>query len=548
MRIVLGRHRTYLMLLALTVFVWVAKYHPFLAAPLIIDDDARQHVYWTYRFQDPELFPDDLLTQFIASPKVAPPGYQALYALAVRFMDPLVFSQWLSLGLLLLAVDLLWRSGQALSNRTGGALAASLLVFYMLYSSSGGLPKSFAFPLLLGSLRFAMRQHFVGMAGLFLVQSLFYPPILLNSGALAAATWVRAWSQRPGPIIWRHFGVLLLGTLLAGFVLGSVYVWRPAPSFGRMITPTEASQMPEFGPEGRTAFYDTTPLRTLLNDRAGFGAERLYGFLAIVLLMAVLQWPGRFIIPPVVYDLLATSLVLFGLAYAVLFTLHLPSRYVLYTFPTALLLMIAANEGRTWSILSQRWPAIPQSIHRLFQRRRLCWGLLIMLATGYIWVQNCYIARVDPLTVQVQRPALRLYRYLQTLPKDVLLAGHPLEMDNIPLFARRKVLANQELSLPYFPAYYATVRQRLLDSLLAYYAADEKQVHAFVQHYGVDYILLNRQHFTPEFLSGRLYFAPFDRLVRPHLSTPPRFALLEGRVGTIVYADGPYMLVSCREL
>jgi hypothetical protein len=117
-------------------------------------------------------------------------------------------------------------------------------------------------------------------------------------------------------------------------------------------------------------------------------------------------------------------------------------------------------------------------------------------------------------------------------------------MDNIPLLARRKVLANQELALPYYTGYYAAVRQRLLDMLLAYYADDTRQVHDFVERYGVDYILLNTWRFTPAFLRGPIYDEPFNSVITQRLSTQHHFVLWEGLVGKRVYEHGPYLLIS----
>jgi hypothetical protein len=533
-------------LLTLALFVWGAKYHPFLEAPRVIDDDARQHVYWTYRFQDPTLFPDDVLTTFISAPQVAPPGYQALYAIGARLMDALLFSQLLSLGLLLWCVWLMWRIGLQGGGTQSSAFAAGLLLFYVLYSSSGGLPKSFGFPLLLLGIYLAQRQAFTGLAGLFVLQSVLYPPILLNTGALAAATWWRAWRQGTQPTIWRQWLILGLGVGLAASVLVTVYTALPAPSFGHMVTRQQAAAMPEFSRQGRTAFYGDTPLQTFLNDRAGIGAERLYGFLLILVLIAAIRWPAPVVVPPVVQDLVWTSAVLFGLAHLVLFKLHLPARYVIYTLPVAILILIATHGRGTRSALYNRWPVLGRGPAWLARHRVWSWLGLGVLAIAFVYAQNRYIAAVDPLTIQVSRPALRLYHYLHTLPKDVLIAGHPLEMDNIPLFAQRKVLVNQELSLPYFLDYYIPVRQRLLDTLLAYYAAEPQAVQRFAQHYGVDYIVLNMQHFTPAFLSGTIYYEPFDSLVKAQLSEAPHFALLAAEVGEQVYAEAPYIVVSLR--
>jgi hypothetical protein len=537
-------HRSLLSLVALTVCLWSAKYHPFLAAPRVIDDDARQHVYWTYRFQDPDLFPNDLLTDFISSYQVAPPGYQMLYAIGARLMDPLLFSQLLSLGLLMVSVWLLWCIGQQMGGAYANTFAAGLLLLYVLYSSSGGLPKSFGFPLLLSGVLLALRRAFGGLAGLCVVQSLLYPPMLLNTGALAAVTWLRAWRYSTGKAIWWSLGMLGVGVGVAALVLGNVYGTTATAPFGPMVTRSLAAAMPEFAAQGRTAFYGETWWQTLLNDRGGIGAARLYGFIIILGIMEMVRWPARFVVPAVVTDLVWTSLILFGLAHAVLFKLHLPSRYVLYTLPTAAIVLIAANGAGTCRLLQLRWPLLGHTLRRLRFQRRVWWASAVVLVLAFMYVQNRYIVVIDPLTIRIDRQALHVYRHLQTLPKDVVIAGHPWEMDNIPLFAHRKVLVNQELSLPYFTGYYAEVRQRLLDSLIAYYAADAQQVQQFVQRYGVDYILLNTQHFTPEFLQERIYYEPFKSLVRARLTASPRFALLEAVAGERVYIQEPYILVS----
>ena len=114
---------------ALAVVVLLAlKFH---LAPILdpwrIDGDARQHVFWTYRFADPALFPGDPLVRFISSPRFDPPGYQALYAVGAPLLDALLFSKLLGLALALLAGWLAWRDtlhcvGGPKSKRLAGAL------------------------------------------------------------------------------------------------------------------------------------------------------------------------------------------------------------------------------------------------------------------------------------------------------------------------------------------------------------------------------------------------------------------------------------------
>jgi hypothetical protein len=537
-------HTSTLPLLAVGVFFWAAKYHPFIDLPLVFDDDARHHVYWTYRFQDAELFQDDLLTHFMSSPRWALFGYRAVYFVGVQLMDPLLFSQVLSLLLLSLAVVWLFQIGAQLGGKSGGACVAFLFIPYFLYSFSGGIPHSFALPLLIGFVYFLVRASFTGMACMLFLPSLFYPPILLNALPLAALAWWRHWRQSTGKRAWGNLVRLGIGVGLAGGLLVSVYIYHPTGAFGHLISRTEARTMPELSAHGRSPFYSETWLTTVLNDRWGIGANRLVGFVLLLVPMFLVLGPARFTVPGVARDMALTSLIPYGVAHLVLFRLHNPSRYVLYTLPLAALLMLAANYQATLTTLSRAWPRF-QRLRQAWQRRQVWrWLVLGALSVAFVYVQNRYIVMVDPITVRVDATAMPLYRYLQSLPKDVVIAGHPVDMDNIPLLARRQVLANQELALPYYTGYYAAVRQRLLDMLLAYYADDVQQVRDFVEHYGVDYILLDTRRFAPAFLRGPIYDEPFNSVLKQRLSTQQPFVLREGLVGKRVYEHGPYVLIS----
>jgi hypothetical protein len=526
------------------VFFWAAKYHPFIDLPLVFDDDARHHVYWTYRFQDADLFQDDLLTNFMSSPRWALFGYRAVYFIGTQLMDPLLFSQVLSLLLLHLASVWLFKIGTHLGGKPGGACVVFLFIPYFLYSFSGGIPHSFALPLLIGFVYFLVRESFAGMSCMMLLHSLFYPPVLLNALPLAALAWWRHWRRGTGKRAWGNLVRLGIGVGLAGGLLVSVYIYHPTGAFGRLISRSEARTMPELSAHGRSPFYGETWLTTVLNDRWGIGANRLVGFVLLLVPMFLVLGPSRFVFPGVARDMALTSLIPYGVAHLVLFRLHNPSRYVLYTLPLAALLVMAANYQATLRTLCGVWPRF-QRLRQAWQRRQIWrWLVLGALSIVFLYVQNRYIVMVDPLTVRVDGTEMPLYRYLQSLPKDVVIAGHPVDMDNIPLLARRQVLANQELALPYYTGYYAVVRQRLLDMLLAYYADDARQVHDFVEQYGVDYMLLDTRRFAPDFLRRPIYDEPFNSLIKQRLSTQQHFVLPEGLVGKRVYEHGPYVLIS----
>ena len=61
------------------------------AGEYVVQDDARQHVFWMQRFRDPDLFPNDLIADYFQS--VAPVGYTWFYKIAALLgINPLLLS------------------------------------------------------------------------------------------------------------------------------------------------------------------------------------------------------------------------------------------------------------------------------------------------------------------------------------------------------------------------------------------------------------------------------------------------------------------------
>ena len=91
----------------------------------------RQHVWWTYRFADPSLFPSDLAADYFSRFTFAPPGYQLLARAFVPFVDAQVFSEilpFLLTGLVALFADrIVWPIvGMALSGSDIQSIYASI--------------------------------------------------------------------------------------------------------------------------------------------------------------------------------------------------------------------------------------------------------------------------------------------------------------------------------------------------------------------------------------------------------------------------------------
>ena len=80
-----------LSLLFAAIYSYLALQQVF-SSEYVVQDDARQHVFWMLRFLDPNLFPNDLIANYFQS--VAPAGYSSLYHLLASIgINPLLFNK-----------------------------------------------------------------------------------------------------------------------------------------------------------------------------------------------------------------------------------------------------------------------------------------------------------------------------------------------------------------------------------------------------------------------------------------------------------------------
>lgn len=119
---------------------------------------------------------------------------------------------------------------------------------------------------------------------------------------------------------------------------------------------------------------------------------------------------------------------------------------------------------------------------------------------------------------QPESESAALVSFAKKLPQDVLIAGYPCLVDDIPLYARRKVLFSCEVE--------SRDMAMMLAALDAYFTEDEAQVLRFCRKYGVDYMVASPWTFTQAFRDQeRIMFEPFDSYVRQRLAERSNFVL-----------------------
>lgn len=493
-----------------TAVLGLAAQWPGLLSPYVINDDVRQQLYWMARWREPGLYPPDVLSDYARS--YVPWGVQGLYRLGALVADPLMFSKAVAVGLLAWLGGLVFACARGLGGARFGWFALGLfwLMPAFMENISGGLARAFAAPLLALFLHAQLsRSRPLALAALW-AQALFIPyilPICLGAALLQHAAWL-ARLTRTEPLL-----RLPLDALLAAAALALACWWQTGVgAAGPLPWAAEMAGRPEFGPHGRFPIVPTPSLFWELIARpwgalapfADLGtAAGVAASLALLPLMAAgarrVPWRDHVRQAAAPGFLLLSSVLLYFAARLLLLKLFIPSRYLeystnlLYCLGVPFLLWPLAEPllqaGRRWT----RWsgPALL--------------ALALVLGAARQYGRELYDYSGDHT----------LYEAARTTPKDALFAGHPAQMDNLLTFGRRNVYASYELAHPWSSAYWSVVGPRLDRLLRAYYAEDADEIRRFCAEAEVDFLVIDRRHFEPEFMrTGGGLFEPYAAYVR----------------------------------
>lgn len=532
--------------LFLAFFVTLLRELPALGDPQIInDDDVRMNMYWMRRFQDPALFHDDLLTDFASSPKYAPKGWAALYRIGSYVIDPVRLSSVLPLIITPLVAFYLFRLGSLIKDHLAGLL---LVAFYLTDVATNptvptGHARSLLLPFLVPFIYYLLRKKYLVVVTLVAAAPLFFPPVVpLCLGILALSLW----NLRRGCLALTRPAVLsvFLGLILAFANLAPVFIFYHNERIGPMVTKAEALKMPEFYKGGREVYFRESWLKFLAFDNSGIIRKSHVVEISTLILLSATVWitlrkTGRLSLPQEVLYLPIASLVMYLLAHFFLFRLYFPGRYTHESIPLFLMLFVSTH---LYDAVSH-WVGAPEH-WSVFSHRHVRLTLLGGVLLAFFIVQYRWPDRRS--TSLLRNPLPQLTDYLGTLPKDTLIAGHPTDMDWVPIFARRKVLVSDELSLPFYAAYYGEVRRRTYDLFRAYYADSPEQIDTFARKYGVDYLVVNLRHFALDYLGRRdYYYRPFNEVIAEVVSknVSRGFAVLRYPPERITFLSGAMMVI-----
>lgn len=521
------------------------------ADPFTFNDDARILIWPFLREADSGLFPKDPFVPYYLAG--LPEGYLALYRSVARLGWTKIVSEVLQYVSVLSVAALL----AATARRISGTLAAFLAVALVFGAepffdrAGGGLPRSFAFPLVCAGLYALVTARPRLLAVTAIAGAAFYPVVAALLGlALLLLLLVlparlrreRAATPSHGEPVriqfssWRSRLAWLAMTFLCITVLVTPMAIRLRP-YGDPITPAMLSEFPEAGFGGRLTREQHPPFEALPTVLVRHAQSALLGHgepmvgraamwlrgtdktrnivLGLIVGAAAIRWiiharrRPRLLLPCL---LLLAALLGHSLACLVAPRLFLPERYIQYGVPPLVVLLVACGFGGRLA----PDPAVRTARPWHWASAAL---LLALVGTrGSSW---------SGIEIHVPPPERALYAAISQLPRQSVIAGWPAgPLENIPYLSARRVLTNFQLEMPFHAEFTLQSRERLRALFAAHFATTVGPIQRLCSEFDVTHFLVDKKHFKR---TGQDYYAPHRaELARLLAQTELSSALLLG--------------------
>ena len=469
----------------------------------VVQDDARQHVFWMQRFIDPELFPNDWIADYFQS--VAPAGYTALYWIVAKLgVSPMLLHKLLPPVLGLIMTGFCFGiTMELLPVPVAGFISGLLLNHYIWMRDDvvSATPVAFVYPLFTGFIYYLLQRKlwqtgvFVALMGLFYPQCLLVAICILILQVLRIVDWRLHWKQ-PGAV-YQFYGSLFG---VAAIVI-IAYLFK-SDNYGPVISAAEAQTLPEFLTRGKSEFFTPdwgdfwfTGQRSGLMPRFATTSPLILGGILPILLWFRRVFPLSVEMKQagILVEIILASLGMFFLAHLLLFDLHLPSRYTEHT----LRIVSAIAAGITLALLMDALLIWGENINRQTVTRVGCCLILATLILEPLWLKR--FPRTDYQFGQF--PAL--YEFFAQQPKDIKIASITEEVNNLPSFSQRSILmGNEGYGVPYHQGYYGEIRERSINLIHAHYSPNLDEVEQFITEYDIDFWLIEEGTFTVPYLEN----------------------------------------------
>lgn len=520
--------KSIILIIVFSLMVTFYCQYPLLVNKYAVNDDVRQNTYLYLRYFDNELFKNDYITDFYS--RWSSWGLNIFYFIIAFFFDPIRVIKIIPFFTCALLSVYMFRIGKLLSNNLVGILSGFLFILvgwggrYYEFLAAGAT-KEFGFLFFILFIYYFLKEDLWKTSIFLMLQALFfYPPTLLICLLTCIVEIVH------GLIKDRRIEKNRIASMISlSVVILLLFLLKSMGGHLRLMGLGEIVSMPEFYPGGRKALFFPSLYEQLTNAETGFAVFFPVKYLLFLLFLMLLFLKKEvFDIHRKLSYFIISSFILFIIATVMLYRLYGPARYVRYSLPIFLLILVAINLNKLIGKIKKK-------------DMRLIILVFFFIVTIIVFIPGLY----SDYSIA---PYPCLYNFLQSLPKDIFIAGHPASMDFIPVHARRKVLVNEETSQPMYADFYPVIRKRTYDFFNAYYSDSSKDIYAFCKQYNITHLIVERTHFSKDYLSkGQFYFNPFNDYIKKLIENRKEFALMRVSKSEIIFEDGDILVIEVKK-
>ena len=529
-----------------------------LQADYLVQDDARQHVFWMERFLDPGLYPNDFMADYFQS--VAPWGYSTLYYGASQLgIDPFLFNKLLPPVLALITTVYFFLTVLKLFPSPVAGFVSTLLLNQNLWLRDdviSGTPVAFVYPFFTAFLYYLVGRSLFPCLGSIVLLGMFYPQMMLVAGGILFVRLfaIKAWKPQlapPNDLRFYLLGLVAVVLLLLPYALET-------SAYGPVLTRAQAELMPTLGHNGWSRFFvDHFTNYWACGKRSGFlplewcdvsfslPQVGLGLVLPLVILghkrfsLAKLVDPEALLIP----QTLAVSFGLFMVAHQMLFRMHLPNRYGEHSIR----IVMAMGAGIALVIV---WDRVLNWLQNLRQYRLPGTSFIAVSLTaliGTLLLANPYQLEFNnerfPIDAYIKGLYPEIYEFLAQQPPDILVASISDEVNNLPSFTQRSVfVGGGGYVLPYHLGYFEQAENRLFQTMRAQYTPNINVLKKIIRQNNIDFWLVDQNFTNPGYTEKEVFaqFPAFRKVLSERLRLGANPALARfAKACTIIQIDHP---------
>jgi hypothetical protein len=513
---------------------------PLLFNENVVQDDFRQSMFWVWRFWDKSLFPDDFIANIYSGTFDRLPLLWMIYAIAPFVTNNMVFFSKFVVIILASGTSLFGflffdkiSSNKILSLGFTTALATMIWCTDHL---SAAHARSFIWIFIFAMMYFKLCGK-DQLASIMTLASLFISPIaflvcfVIEGFDILLNYRKELFDFKSLKLRW-----LLINAAIVVLVYKVIPWTTPNLPFAdsEIYSVEELKQLPEFLPGGRHPIFGSSLWDGSWwnNEHWGLGI----GFLPIsdILIWAMalavvgfVMYRKRYKVTELLTSipacLLYASLALYIAAQILFPLLYMPSRFLgIPLLIIALVIIFLIGEVLLQDLLNTfAGKTLTASANASFL------SILIIVATIGFWFYFTRPQRQYTRYVTMNDQTAKIYK---SLPKDVLIAAHPLlpDINLVSTIAKRSVFMSYEHANPSFnKKILAEVRRRNIESFNMVYAQSAEELKELMDKNKVTHIAAYAGFYSPQYLSNPKYIEPYNTYLKELLHGKKNFYLLD---------------------